>query len=146
MKKKTNNKVVNMLRTQELQSCITHKHTHTCVAGNISLPAVDCHLAPPYNLDARPLKPDAIALSWMYSAKGLSAAKPVTHYTVRCETLESPVLGGSCQGVASQSVILKTRSAKRLFFFRLRQPMPSCRLGEVGNSSILKATGAAWHG
>ena len=106
--------------------------------GNVSLPAAQRHLAAPYNLDAQPLKPDAVALSWMYSAKGLSAALPVTHYTVRCEALESMVLGGHCKGIATQSLILKTRSVAGAVLLWVRERVRTAPgLGNVRRSSGL---------
>lgn len=76
--------------------------------GNASLPTLHTHLAAPYNLHAIPLEPNAIGLSWTYSSNSLKASMPVTHYTVRCQQLETRFLGSSCQDTTSQSVIWKT--------------------------------------
>ncbi|XP_076438747.1 protogenin A-like [Babylonia areolata] len=75
--------------------------------GNASLPTLHTHLAAPFNLRGIPLEPNAISLSWTYSSENLEASLPVTHYTVRCQRLETHFLGIGCQDTAAQSVIMK---------------------------------------
>ncbi|XP_070180388.1 protogenin-like [Littorina saxatilis] len=72
--------------------------------GNVTLPETDTHLAAPEKLHAFVLKSDAISVSWFYGGGKQNAALPVTHYTVRCETM---LLGRSSQKVTAKHVILK---------------------------------------
>ncbi|XP_070178540.1 immunoglobulin superfamily DCC subclass member 3-like [Littorina saxatilis] len=72
--------------------------------GNVTLADTDTHLAAPEKIHAFVLKSDAISVSWFYGGGKQNAALPVTHYTVRCETM---LLGRSCQKVTAKHVILK---------------------------------------
>lgn len=64
-------------------------------------------IAMPHKLIAFPLKPNAVYLQWDYSADGMQGRNSVTHFTVRCQSLDS-LAGSNCQD-SGKSVVYKIR-------------------------------------